>query len=93
MKQQDIIDSAAVIKRLRRIEGQVRGIIKMVEEGKNCEEILIQVSSTKSSIQKTGQYILEEYLHNCIIESIRKGRAELTYRKLTSAIEQFTRII
>ncbi|MDR1838036.1 MAG: metal-sensitive transcriptional regulator [Treponema sp.] len=92
MKQQNI-DSEAVIKRLKRIEGQVRGVIRMVEENKNCEEILVQVSSIKSSVQKTGQSILEDYLHNCIVDSIRKGRADMTIRKVSSALEQFSRII
>jgi len=90
MKQQ--FDSEAIIKRLRRIEGQVRGVIKMVEAGNNCEELLIQISSVRSSVNKAGQFLMEEHINNCVIDGIRKGRANDTIRKLTTALEQFSRL-
>jgi DNA-binding FrmR family transcriptional regulator len=82
----------AVTKRLKRIEGQVRGIIRMIENNKSCEEILIQIGSVKSALHKSGQVVLEGHLRHCVIDGIRKGRAEETVRKLSSAIEQFSRI-
>ena len=87
------MDVAAVINRLKRIEGQVRGLMKMVEEDKSCEEILMQVSSAKSALHKTGQVILEGHLHHCVLDGIRGGNEEETIKKLFSAIEQFSRII
>jgi len=90
MKQQ--FDSEAIIKRLRRIEGQVRGVIKMVEAGNNCEDLLIQISSIRASVNKTGQFLMEEHINNCVIDGIRKGRANDTIRKLTTALEQFSRL-
>ena len=86
-------DSEAVINRLKRIEGQVRGLIRMVEEDKGCEEILIQISSAKAALHKTGQVILESHLQHCVIEGIRDGNEAETVSKLSSAIEQFSRII
>ena len=86
-------DTKAVITRLKRIEGQVRGLIKMVEDDKSCEEILIQIGSAKSALHKTGQAILEWHLHNCVLDGIRRGKEEETMKKLSSAIEQFSRII
>ena len=83
----------AVIKRLKRIEGQVRGLMKMIEEDKTCEEILIQISSAKSALHKTGQVILEGHLHHCVLNGIRDGDEEETLKKLSSAIEQFSRIV
>jgi len=91
MKQQ--IDSEAVIKRLRRIEGQTRGVIKMVEAGKSCEDLLIQISSIRSSVNKTGQFLMEEHLNNCVVEGIRKGRVNDTIRKLSTALEQYSRLV
>ena len=85
--------SGAVVNRLKRIEGQVRGLIKMVEEKKSCEEILIQVSSAKSALHKTGQTILEWHLRHCVLDGIREGKEEETIKKLLSALEQFSRII
>ena len=91
MRQQK--DVEAVIKRLKRIEGQVRGLIKMVEGDKSCEEVLVQISSVKSALHKTGQVVLEAHLHTCVLDGIRDGREEETINKLSSAIEQFSRII
>jgi len=86
-------DTEAAVNRLKRIEGQVRGLIKMVEGDKGCEEILIQIGSAKSALHKTGQAILEWHLRHCVIEGIREGDEEETIKKLSSAIEQFSRIV
>ena len=83
----------AVTNRLKRIEGQVRGLIKMVEEGKSCDEILIQIGSAKAALHKTGQVILEKHLHHCVLDGIHEGKEEETIQKLSSAIEQFSRIV
>ena len=87
------MDVDAILNRLRRIEGQVRGLMKMVEEDKSCDEILIQIGSVKAALHKTGQVILEGHLHHCVIDGIRGGQEEETVKKLSSAIEQFSRII
>lgn len=86
-------DSDAITKRLKRIEGQVRGIIKMIENDKPCEDILIQIGSAKAALHKTGQVILEGHLHHCVIDGIRNGDDEETIRKLSAALEQFSRIV
>jgi DNA-binding FrmR family transcriptional regulator len=87
------MDTKAVIKRLKRIEGQIRGLIKMVEDDKSCEEILIQISSAKAALHKTGQVILEGHLYHCVLDGIRDGKEDETIKKLYSAIEQFSRIV
>lgn len=87
------IDTEAVTNRLKRIEGQVRGLIKMIEDDKPCEDILIQIGSTKSALHKTGQVILEGHLHHCVLDGIRDGNEEATIKKLSAAIEQFSRIV
>lgn len=87
------IDTEAVTKRLKRIEGQIRGIIKMIEEDKSCEEIIIQIGSAKAALHKTGQVVLEGHLHHCVLDGIREGNEDETIKKLSSAIEQFSRIV
>ena len=87
------IDAEAVINRLKRIEGQMRGLIKMIENDKSCEEILIQIGSAIAALHKTGQVILESHLHHCVIDGIRDGKEDETIKKLSSAIEQFSRIV
>ena len=87
------MDVEAVINRLKKIEGQVRGLIKMIENDKSCEDILIQIGSAKSALHKAGQVVLEGHLHHCVIDGIREGKEEETIKKLSSAIEQFSRIV
>lgn len=87
------IDAENVKNRLKRIEGQVRGLIKMIDEGRECEDILVQISSAKSALHKTGQVILEGHLHNCVINSVQNGNGEEIMGKLSSAIEQFSRMV
>jgi len=87
------MDVEAVTNRLKRIEGQVRGLIRMIEDDKSCEEILIQIGSTKSALHKTGQVILEGHLHHCVLDGLREGKEDETIKKLYSAIEQFSRIV
>ena len=86
-------ENKAVLNRLKKIEGQVRALIKMVEEDRSCEDILIQISSAKSALHKTGQVILEGHLHHCVLDGIREGKEEETMKKLSAAIEQFSRIV
>ena len=87
------MDTEAVTRRLKRIEGQIRGLIKMIENDKSCEEILQQIGSAKSALHKTGQVILEGHLHHCFLNDIHEGKEQETIKKLSSAIEQFSRII
>ncbi|MDR2549047.1 MAG: metal-sensing transcriptional repressor [Desulfobulbus sp.] len=87
------IDVEAVTKRLKRIEGQIRGIARMVEDDKPCEDILVQIGAAKAALHKTGQTVLEGHLHHCVLDGVREGNEEATLKKLTAAIEQFSRIV
>ncbi len=87
------MDVLATQKRLRRIEGQVRGIIKMIDSDKPCEEILIQIGAAKAALHKTGQTILQGHLHHCVLDAVKDGDADDAFKKLNSAIEQFSRIV
>lgn len=60
----------AVITRLRRIEGQVRGIQKMIEEEKDCREILTQIAAVKSAISQVGIIVFENHAYQCIAKAI-----------------------
>ncbi|CAM3516935.1 metal-sensing transcriptional repressor [Deinococcus frigens] len=54
-----------VLKRLRRIEGQVRGLQRMIEEGRDCHDILIQLSGVRSALDAAGDQMLEQYASGC----------------------------
>ncbi len=56
-----------ITNRLRTLKGHIAGIEKMVEEGKDCEDILVQISAVKSSIHKIGKIIVEEHALDCLL--------------------------
>jgi len=60
----------ALLKRLKRIEGQVKGIQKMIEEGRYCNDILVQVAAVRSAMNKVGGLILENHLKGCVKNSL-----------------------
>lgn len=63
--------------RLNRIEGQVRGINKMVEEDVYCDDILTQISSIRSALSGTATLLLEAHMKSCIIEQLSEGKTEV----------------
>jgi DNA-binding FrmR family transcriptional regulator len=87
------MDVKDVVRRLKRIEGQIRGITRMVEEDKSCEDILIQIGSAKAALHKAGQVILEGHLHHCVLDGIRDGNGEEVLDRLSGALEQFSRLV
>lgn len=62
-----------IIFRLRTIKGHIDGIEKMVEEGKTCDEILLQIAAIKSSIEKVGYSILENHAKECLVDIEKQG--------------------
>ena len=58
----------AILRRLRRVEGQVRGVIRMVEEGKGCEEVLTQVAAARSAMDRVGIEIISHRMRECLRE-------------------------
>lgn len=72
------------IKRLRRIEGQVRGLQKMVDEDRYCADILTQISSVQEALRGVGKELMRNHLKHCATGAIRTGgeRADLMYDEL-----------
>lgn len=64
------------IKRLRRIEGQVRGIQRMVEEDRYCADIMMQISSVQEALRGVGRELMRNHLRHCASAAIRKGGGE-----------------
>ncbi len=87
------MDVEAIQKRLKKIEGQVRGVQKMVGEDKPCEQILIQIGAIKSALHKTGQIILEGHMHHCVLDGIKSGEEDVAIKNLISALNQFSKTI
>ncbi|TLS49980.1 metal-sensitive transcriptional regulator [Paenibacillus antri] len=72
-------------RRLRRVEGQVRGVLKMMEENKNCKDVVSQLSAVRSAIDKTMALVVAVNLEQCILEEQEKGRD--THKVVQEAVE------
>ncbi len=78
------------LRRLRRIEGQVRGLQRMVEEDRYCIDILTQVSSVTKALQGVAVGLLDEHMHHCVMEAAANGdNSKVT--EATAAIERLIR--
>ena len=86
-------DKEKIQNRLRRIEGQVRGIQRMVDEEAYCVDILTQISSVVSASEKVATILLKDHVEHCVRESIEKGEsADEKIEELTAAVERFLRV-
>ena len=86
-------DKEKLQNRLRRIEGQVRGVQRMVEEEAYCVDILTQIGSIVSAMEKAGSILLKDHVEHCVRESIEKGEgADEKIEELTTAVERFLRV-
>jgi CsoR family transcriptional regulator, copper-sensing transcriptional repressor len=76
------------LKRLRRIEGQVRGLQRMVEEEKYCIDILTQISAATKALQAVSLSLLDEHLSHCVVEAAKAGgpEAEVKLKEASDAI-------
>ena len=81
------------LKRLRRIEGQARGLQRMVEDEKYCIDILTQVSAMTKALQAVSLGLLEEHLSHCVVEAARAGgpQADEKVREASEAIARLVR--
>ncbi len=79
-----------ITNRLSRIEGQVKGIKKMVEEDKYCHDILLQLSAIENSIKSLSNHILENHLYSCVSNDLEKGNLEVI-DELISLFKKFNK--
>lgn len=75
------------ISRLRKIEGQVRGIQRMIEERRYCVDILTQLASARAALRRVEERVLERHLRGCVQESFDTGSAEDRRAKIREIIE------
>ena len=75
-----------VVDRLSRIEGHIRGIKKMVEEDRDCPELLHQIAAVKAALNKTGELILEDHIESCLVDAVNQGSTEEYVKNLKEAI-------
>jgi DNA-binding FrmR family transcriptional regulator len=84
----------ANLKRLRRIEGQIRGLQRMVEEDRYCADIMVQISSVQEALRAVGRGLMRNHLRHCAAQAIGKGspeEAEAMYDELLDLIYKYSR--
>jgi CsoR family transcriptional regulator, copper-sensing transcriptional repressor len=86
------MDIPKVQTRIKKIEGQLRGISEMVNTDVPCEDILIQINAAKSALHKVGQLVLEGHLQHCVRDGIEHGDADKTIAEFAKAVEHFSRM-
>ncbi|HNY42631.1 MAG TPA: metal-sensitive transcriptional regulator [Bryobacteraceae bacterium] len=84
-------DKEAVLKRLKRIEGQVRGLEKMVEEDRYCADVLMQMASVEQAIGSAAQVVLKSHLHTCVAAAVKGAKPGEAERKFDEIVMLFGR--
>lgn len=85
-------DKAKILARLRRIEGQMRGVQRMVEEDKYCVDVLTQLSAIIAGSRAAGLLILEDHIRGCVVNAAPEDQEDVL-DELVTAIERFTRAV
>jgi CsoR family transcriptional regulator, copper-sensing transcriptional repressor len=77
--------------RLRRIEGQIRGVQKMVEEDRYCIDVLTQVGAVKAALDAVALLLLQDHTEHCVVEAIQAGDGSQKLRELNEAVERLVK--
>ena len=87
-------DKGALVKRLHRIEGQVRGIEKMVNDDRYCIDIITQIAAVSTALESVAFKILDEHVNHCVVGALSSGDPDVATeksRELLQAVHRFTR--
>jgi CsoR family transcriptional regulator, copper-sensing transcriptional repressor len=85
-------DSGTYLRRLRRIEGQVRGIQQMIEDDRYCIDVLTQVSAVTKALQAVAIELMGDHLGSCVSEAVEAGGPE-AQEKITEAVDAIARLV
>ena len=87
-------DEQATLNRLRRIEGQVRGLQRMVEEDAYCIDILTQVAAVRTALEQVAVRVLDAHVRGCVTDAVSAGDEQADQRldELMAAVERFARV-
>lgn len=81
-------NTKAVLNRLSRAIGHLQSVKRMIEEGRDCSEVLVQIAAVRSAIDNTGKVILQDHLKHCIVDAARDGDQD-AIDDLCKAIEKY----
>lgn len=81
----------ALLKRLNRVEGQVRGIAQMIREDRYCVDVLTQVAAIRSALDAMALQLLEDHTRGCVAAAVKAERGEAAIEELMAAVRRFAR--
>ncbi len=81
----------ALLKRLNRVEGQVRGIAQMVQDDRYCVDVLTQVAAIQSALDAVALRLLEDHTRGCVADAVRADRGDQAIAELMTAVKRFAR--
>lgn len=80
-----------LLTRLRRIEGQTRGLQRMVEEDKYCVDIMNQIAGVQSALEQVTLLLMENHLQNCVSDAMQEGQGDEKIREIMDVLKHYTR--
>jgi DNA-binding FrmR family transcriptional regulator len=81
----------ALLKRLSRISGQVRGVAGMIEQDRYCVDVLTQIAAIRSALDAVAMQLLEDHAHGCVQSAIKAGRGEPAVDEFMSVVKRLSR--
>ena len=84
-------DKDALIKRLNRIEGQVRGVARMIVDDRYCVDVLNQISAMQSAMDAVAIQLLENHTHSCVQSAIKSGNGDAAISEMMTVLRKFAR--
>ncbi len=84
-------DKEKVLVALRRVEGQVRGLSKMVEEDRYCIDVITQVAAARAALERVSLLLLQDHISHCVAEAIQAGEGADKVKELSAAVERMVR--
>ena len=85
----DVHDKDKIIERLKKVEGQVRGIQRMVEEDRYCVDILVQIAAARAALNKVGLQLLEGHTRGCVTTAVRQNKGDESIDELMDVLTKF----
>ena len=81
-------DKHDLLRRLRKIEGQVRGLQQMVEEDRYCLDIVQQISAMSAAARKVALIVLEDHLRGCVVTAVRRGEEDAALQEMVAVLDK-----
>ncbi|HYF82752.1 MAG TPA: metal-sensitive transcriptional regulator [Clostridia bacterium] len=85
------VSKADILNRMKKIEGQAKGIQKMIEEDKCCGDIMVQISAIRSAINRVGGFIMDRYIKECLKDSLKNDKSGEKVEEVIETIVKYVK--